>query len=236
MDKNDKTEDINFEEVARFDIYEAYIQTDYYLGFRTDCENIFKTCNKEIQTVKPLPGQDQSNDFLLTKKRCDTEIHKAILFLNDRTGIPHGYRLDDKNPEYHVTEPELHFDYFPLTIRKYSPDPPKMLTFRFDLERGLEQQLKVAKNKLQDAQKDMKMSDGHSLFEDVKTTRKTMNSITDAIQMVANRDQLKRTKNLNWDDTASALNLKKDTARKRYEMGNHLILSGEIHKYFPEFR
>ena len=64
----------------------------------------------------------------------------------------------------------------------------------------------------------------------------TMNSITDAIQMVANRDQLKRTKNLNWDDTASALNLKKDTARKRYEMGNHLILSGEIHKYFPEFR
>ena len=67
MDKNDKTEDINFEEVARFGIYEAYILSDYYLGFRTDCENIFKTCNKDIQTVKPLPGQDQSNDFLLTK-------------------------------------------------------------------------------------------------------------------------------------------------------------------------
>ena len=38
MDKNDKTEDINFEEVARFGIYEAYIQTDYYLGFR-DADN-----------------------------------------------------------------------------------------------------------------------------------------------------------------------------------------------------
>ena len=236
MDKNDKTEDINFEEIARFGIYEAYILSDYYLGFRVACENIFETSNKEIRSERPLSGQNQSEDFLTTQDRCDTELHKAILLLNDRTGIPHGYRLDDEIQEYHITEPELHFDYFPLTIRKYSPDPPKMLTFRFDLERGLEQQLKVAKNKLQDAQKDMKMSDGHSLFEDVKTTRKTMNSITDAIQMVANRDQLKKTKNLNWDDTVSALNLKKDTAIKRYEMGNHLILSGEIHKYSPEFR
>ena len=236
MDTNDKTEDINFEEVARFGIYEAYILSDYYLGFREACVNIFETCNKEIQTARPLAGQDQSEDFLTTQDRCDTELRKAILFLNDRTGIPHDYYLNDENQEYRITEPELHFDYFPLTIRKYSPDPPKMLTFRFDLERGLEQQLRVAKNKLQDAQKDMKMSDGHSLFEDVKTTRKTMDSITDAIQMVTNRDQLKRTKNLNWGNTASALNLKKDTAIKRYKMGNHLILSGEIRKYFPEFR
>ena len=73
MDKNDKAEDKNFEEVARFGIYEIYIQTDYYLRFRKDCENIFKTCNKDIQTVKPLPGQEQSNDFLRTKKRCDIE-------------------------------------------------------------------------------------------------------------------------------------------------------------------
>ena len=50
MAENDKTEDINFEEVARFDIYEAYILSDYYLGFRDACENIFETCNKEIQS------------------------------------------------------------------------------------------------------------------------------------------------------------------------------------------
>ena len=38
MDTNDKTEDINFEEVARFGIYEIYIQTDYYLRFREACK------------------------------------------------------------------------------------------------------------------------------------------------------------------------------------------------------
>ena len=58
MDKNDKAEDKNFEEVARFGIYEAYIQTDYYLGFRVACENIFETCNKEIQSERPLSGQN----------------------------------------------------------------------------------------------------------------------------------------------------------------------------------
>ena len=100
MAENLNTEDKNFEEVARFDIYEIYIQTDYYLRFRKDCENIFKTCNKDIQTVRPLSGQNQSEDFRITKKRCDTDVHKAILYLNDRTGIPHGYRLDDKNPEF----------------------------------------------------------------------------------------------------------------------------------------
>ena len=146
----DKTEDINFEEVARFSIYEAYILSDYYHGFRVACENIFETCNKEIQTVKPLPGQEQSNDFLLTKKRCDTEIRKAILYLNDRTGIPHGHRFDDKNPEYHVTEPELHFDYLPFTVCQVTPEPPKMITLRFDIEQGIQHQLENAATKIQD--------------------------------------------------------------------------------------
>ena len=234
MDKNDKTEDINFEEVARFGIYEAYIQTDYYFGFRTGCENIFKTSNKEIQTVKPLPGQDQSNDFLLTKKRCDTEIRKAILFLNDRTGIPHDYRLDDKNPEYHVTEPELHFDYLPFTIRQVTPEPPKMITLRFDIEQGIKHQLDNAATKIQDALAKSKFQEDGVLS--ITTTRKTFKTITDAINTVVFRDLKKRTENMNWQKTASALDLKYETARKRYKMGNNLILSGEIRKYFPEFR
>ena len=234
MDKNDKAEDKNFEEVARFDIYEIYIQTDYYLGFRTDCENIFKTCNKDIQTVKPLPGQDQSNDFLLTKKRCDTEIRKAILYLNDRTGIPHGHRFDDKNPEYHVTEPELHFDYLPFTIRQVTPEPPKMITLRFDIEQGIKHQLDNAATKIQDALAKSKFQEDGVLS--ITTTRKTFKTITDAIHIVVFRDLKKRTENMNWQKTASALDLKYGTARKRYKMGNHLILSGEIRKYFPEFR
>jgi len=234
MDTNDKTEDINFEEVARFGIYEAYIQTDYYLGFRTDCENIFKTCNKEIQTVKPLPGQDQSNDFLLTKKRCDTEIHKAILFLNDRTGIPHGHRLDDKNPEYHVTKPELHFDYLPITVHQVTPEPPKMITLRFDIEKGIQHQLKNAATKIKDALAKSKFQ-GEGVLS-ITTSRKTFKTITDAINTVVFRDLKKRTENMNWQKTASALDLKYETARKRYKMGNNLILSGEIRKYFPEFR
>ena len=234
MDKNDKAEDKNFEEVARFDIYEIYIQTDYYLGFRTDCENIFKTCNKDIQTVKPLPGQDQSNDFLLTKKRCDTEIRKAILYLNDRTGIPHGHRFDDKNPEYHVTEPELHFDYLPFTIRQVTPEPPKMITLRFDIEQGIKHQLDNAATKIQDALAKSKFQEDGVLS--ITTTRKTFKTITDAINTVVFRDLKKRTENMNWQKTASALDLKYETARKRYKMGNNLILSGEIRKYFPEFR
>ena len=233
MDTNDKTEDINFEEVARFDIYEIYIQTDYYLGFRTDCENIFKTCNKEIQTVKPLPGQDQSNDFLLTKKRCDTELHKAILYLNDRTGIPHGYRLDDKNPEYHVTEPELHFDYLPFTIRQVTPEPPKMITLRFDIEKGIQHQLENAATKIKDALAKSKFQ-GEGVLS-ITTTRKTFITITDAINTVVFRDLKKRTENMNWQKTASALNLKPGTAINRYKTGMKLILSGEIGKYFPEF-
>ena len=234
MDKNDKTEDINFEEVARFGIYEIYIQTDYYLRFRKDCENIFKTCNKDIQTVKPLPGQDQSNDFLLTKKRCDTELHKAILYLNDRTGIPHGHRFDDKNPEYHVTEPELHFDYLPFTIRQVTPEPPKMITLRFDIEQGIKHQLDNAATKIQDALAKSKFQEDGVLS--ITTTRKTFKTITDAINTVVFRDLKKRTENMNWQKTASALDLKYETARKRYKMGNNLILSGEIRKYFPEFR
>ena len=234
MDTNDKTEDINFEEVARFGIYEAYIQTDYYLGFRVACENIFETSNKEMQTVKPLPGQDQSNDFLLTKKRCDTEIHKAILFLNDRTGIPHGYRLDDKNPEYHVTEPELHFDYLPFTVRQVTPEPPKMITLRFDIEKGIQHQLKNAATKIQDELTKTKIQEGGGSF--LKTTRKTFKTITDAINTVVQRDKMNREKIAPLDEVASALDLKYETARKRYKMGNNLILSGEIRKYFPEFR
>ena len=234
MDKNDKAEDKNFEEVARFGIYEIYIQTDYYLRFRKDCENIFKTCNKDIQTVKPLPGQDQSNDFLLTKKRCDTEIRKAILYLNDRTGIPHGHRFDDKNPEYHVTEPELHFDYLPFTIRQVTPEPPKMITLRFDIEKGIQHQLENAATKIKDALAKSKFREDEILS--ITTTRKTFKTITDSICIVVFRDLKKRTENMNWQKTASALDLKYETARKRYKMGNNLILSGEIRKYFPEFR
>ena len=234
MDTNDKTEDINFEEVARFGIYEIYIQTDYYLGFRTDCENIFKTCNKEIQTARPLSGQDQSNDFLLTKKRCDTEIHKAILFLNDRTGIPHDYRLDDKNPEYHVTEPELHFDYLPFTVRQTTPEPPKMITLRFDIEQGIDFQLENAATKIKDALAKSKFQEDGVLS--ITTTRKTFKTITDAINTVVQRDKMNREKIAPLDEVASALDLKYETARKRYKMGNNLILSGEIRKYFPEFR
>jgi hypothetical protein len=234
MDKNDKAEDKNFEEVARFGIYEIYIQTDYYLGFRTDCENIFKTCNKEIQSERPLSGQNQSKDFLMTKDRCDTEIRKAILYLNDRTGIPHGYRLDDKNPEYHVTEPELHFDYLPFTVRQVTPEPPKMITLRFDIEKGIQHQLENAATKIKDALAKSKFREDEILS--ITTTRKTFKTITDYICIVVFRDLKKRTENMNWQKTASALDLKYGTARKRYKMGNHLILSGEIRKYFPEFR
>ena len=234
MDKNDKAEDKNFEEVARFDIYEIYIQTDYYLRFRKDCENIFETCNKEIQTARPLAGQDQSEDFLITNKRCNTEIRKAILFLNDRTGIPHGYRLDDENQEYHITEPELHFDYLPFTIRQVTPEPPKMITLRFDIEKGIKHQLENAATKIKDELAKTKFQEGGGLS--LTTTRKTFESITDAINTVAQRDKMNREKKAHWDIVASALNLKPETARKRYKMGNNLILSGEIRKYFPEFR
>ena len=234
MDKNDKTEDINFEEVARFGIYEIYIQTDYYLRFRKDCENIFKTCNKDIQTVRPLSGQNQIGDFRITKKRCDTEIHKAILFLNDRTGIPHDYRLDDKNPAYHVTEPELHFDYLPFTVRQVTPEPPKMITLRFDIEQGIQHQLENAATKIQDELAKTKIQEDGVLS--ITTTRKTFKTITDAINTVVQRDKMNREKIAPWDEVASALDLKYETARKRYKMGNNLILSGEIRKYFPEFR
>ena len=234
MDKNDKTEDINFEEVARFGIYEIYIQTDYYLGFRVACENIFKTCNKDIQTVRPLSGQNQIEDFRINKKRCNTEIRKAILFLNDRTGIPHNYLLDDENPEYHIIEPELHFDYLPITVRQVTPEPPKMITLRFDIEKGIQHQLKNAATKIKDALAKSKFQ-GEGVLS-ITTSRKTFKTITDAIHIVGFRDLKKRTENMNWHDIASALNLKPDTARKRYKMGNNLILSGEIRKYFPEFR
>jgi hypothetical protein len=234
MDENDKTEDINFEEVARFGIYEAYIQTDYYLGFRVACENIFETRNKEIQRARQLGKKDRGKDFLITKDRCDTELHKAILYLNDRTGIPHDYRLDDKNPEYHVTEPELHFDYLPFTIRQVTPEPPKMITLRFDIEKGIQHQLENAATIIKDELAKTKIQEGGGSF--LKTTRKTFKTITDAINTVVQRNKMNREKKAPWDEVASALNLKLETARKRYKMGNNLILSGEIRKYFPEFR
>ena len=156
------------------------------------------------------------------------------MFLNDRTGIPHDYRLDAKNPEYHVTEPELHFDYFPFIIRQVTPEPPKMITLRFDIEEGIQHQLKNAATKIQDELAKTKIQEGGGSF--LKTTRKTFKTITDSICIVVFRDLKKRTENMNWQKTASALDLKYETARKRYKMGNNLILSGEIRKYFPEFR
>ena len=234
MDKNDKTEDINFEEVARFDIYQSYILSDHYHGFRVSCENIFETCNKEIQSKRPLTGQNQSKDFLITKDRCDAERHKAILYLNDRTGIPHDYYLNDENQEYRITEPELHFDYLPFTIRQVTPEPPKMITLRFDIEQGIQHQLENAATKIQDELAKTKIQEGGGSF--LKTTRKTFKTITDAINTVVQRDKMNREKIAPWDEVASALDLKYETARKRYKMGNNLILSGEIRKYFPEFR
>jgi len=223
------------DQLLRCRIYECYTKTVFYINFLNSCNNVVSSINKEIQTDRPFSGQRNKEDLEVTIERNNQIVHSAVSQLNDRTGIPHHHYFDKEKQEYFIVEPELYFDYLPLTIRKYSPDPPKMLTLRFDLERGLNEQLKGAENKLKDAQKDMKMSDGHGLFEDVKTTRKTMDSITDAIQMVANRDQLKRTENLDWQDTASALNLNPETARKRYKIGMKLILSGEIRKYFPEF-
>ena len=234
MDKNDKTEDKNFEEVARFGIYEAYMQTDYYLGFREACVNILETCNKEIQTARPLAGQDQSEDFLITKDRCDTALHKAILLLNDRTGIPHSYLLDDENQKYHITEPELHFDYLPITVHQVTPEPPKMITLRFDIEKGIQHQLENAATKIKDALAKSKFQEDGVLS--ITTTRKTFKTITDAINTVVQREKMNREKKAPWDEVASALDLKYETARKRYKMGNNLILSGEIRKYFPEFR
>ena len=111
-----------------------------------------------------------------------------------------------------------------------------MLTLMFDLERGLEYQLQYAKEKLKDAQEELMTNDPTQKPNDYKTTRRTLRSIDKAMKVVAFRDLKNRTKKMNWEEVASALNLNVSTAQKRYYSGNKLIISGDIRKYFPEFR
>ena len=245
MDDNDKkidhiyvpsVDDRKLEETLRFNILISYFDTDYYQNHYTSCERVFDTINKELNSSPPSSRKQTSEDFKQLRDRCKEDVNYALYLLFNRTGIPYSHSYDKNKRLFNIVEPKYYYDYFPLTIRKYLPEHPKMLTLMFDLERGLEYQLQYAKEKLKDAQEELMTNDPTQKPNDYKTTRRTMRSIDKAMKVVAFRDLKNRTKKMNWEEVASALNLNVSTAQKRYYSGNKLIISGDIRKYFPEFR
>ena len=246
MAENDKKIDVIYvpniddrkhEEFLRFNILISYFDTDYYQNHYTSCERVFETINKELHSYPPYSRKQTAEDFKQLRDRCKEDVNYALYLLFNRTGIPYSHSYDKNKRLFNIVEPKYYYDYFPLTIRKYLPEHPKMLTLMFDLERGLEYQLHFAKEKLKDAQYELIKDDPtKKLTDDFKTTRRTLRSIDKAMKVVAFRDLKNRTKKMNWEEVASALDLNVSTAQKRYYSATKLIISGDICKYFPEFR
>ncbi len=138
-------DDRKLEETLRFNILISYFDTDYYQNHYTSCAKVFDTINKELNSSPPSSRKQTSEDFKQLKDNCEKQVNFALHLMSDRTGIPYLHHYNIKTRQFQIIEPKYHFDYLPLTIRRHSPEPPKMLTLRFDLERGLEYQLQFAK-------------------------------------------------------------------------------------------
>jgi len=229
-------DDRKLEETLRFNILISYFDTEYHFGHFYSCERVIDTINTELHSNRSFSGEQTIADFKQLREKCQEEVKYAIYQLGDKTGIPYQHHYDKDKFKFKIVEPKYYYDYFPLTVKRFIPEPHKMLTLRFDLERGLEYQLQYAKEKLKDAQDELMTNDPTQQPNDYRTTRRTLRSIDKAMKVVAFRDLKNRTKKMNWEEVASALNLNVSTAQKRYYSATKLIISGDICKYFPEFR
>ena len=110
----------------------------------------------------------------------------------------------------------------------------------FDVTRGLDKQLKSAKDKLKSYQLEVQKKQGKSAselaFKRLATTRQSFEHILDAITFVALCDKEKRENKRSRKSIAKELDIPYSSAKSKYQTGTKIIISGQIRKYFPEFR
>ena len=142
MAENDKKIDVIYvpsvddrklEETLRFSILISYFDTDYYQNHYTSCERVFETINKELHSSPPYSRKQTAGDSKQLRDRCKEDVNYALYLLFNRTSIPYSHSYDKNKRLFNIVEPKYYYDYFPLTIRKYLPEHPKMLNHRVHL-------------------------------------------------------------------------------------------------------
>ena len=121
-----------------------------------------------------------------------------------------------------------------------TPIPPEMIPLMFDVTRGLDKQLESAKDKLKSYQLEVQKKQGKSAsdlaFEPFATSRQSFENIEDAISFVAYCDKEKRENKRSRKSIAEEMDMPYSSAKSKYQTGTKIIISGQIRKYFPEFR
>ena len=230
------------EEFYRFSIIESYILTDIYISHKQNAQNKLDKINKEIQSKQTFIGEGESLTLSKIKEKYLGKALGIVAVLNNNTGIPHHTAIDEIKLEFLIKEPEYKFDYLPLELTSNVKNPPGMMTLRFDLNRGFEEQLKSAKTKLKKGREQYYISKGKASPTDIafsdkslSTSRQSIQMVSDAIKFVAHCDYHKRENNTSRKQIAKESKMNYDTANKKYKTGSDLIISRDISRFFPEF-
>ena len=227
------------EDYLRIFICEMYTESDHYIFHKNE---YFKQAQLLFIEKDSIINNTFTGERITRKKLrindIDVQLSELIKIFNRTTGIPHSSQFDDKDG-CKINFPEYLYDSFPLTIKNYYPQMPNTLTLSFNLNDGIEKQIKKAKKKIIKERLNQKQIhdndfDNHSQFY---TTRKTIQDISNDIFVVSKRDSIKRSnKSITWDGISQIIKMNKETAKKHYQNGNKLINSGEIIKFFPIFK
>jgi len=231
------TEDINWEGFLRFEIYTKYICTDHFQSFLSGALEALDNINTQIHR-ECSTDQGQPNRRLIYKYKPEVQNHINILIRN--TGVPYKFNFDDDKFCFTLIEPAYFFDTLPLVDKRTTPIPPDMISLMFDVTRGLDKQLESAKDKLKSYQLEVQKKQGKSAsdlaFKPFATSRQSFEDIADAISFVAYCDTEKRENKRSRKSIAKKMDMPYSSAKSKYQTGTKIIISGKIHKYFPEFR
>ena len=231
------TEHIDWEGFLRFEIYTKYICTDHFQSFLSGALKALDNINTQIHSERTI-GQGQANRKIISKYKPEVQNHINILIRN--TGVPYTFKFDDDKFCFILIEPAYSFDTLPLVDKRMAPIPPDMISLMFDVTRGLDKQLKSAKDKLKSYQLEVQKKQGKSAsdlaFEPFATSRQSFENIEDAISFVAYCDKEKRENKRSRKSIAEEMDMPYSSAKSKYQTGTKIIISGQIRKYFPEFR
>jgi len=225
------------EGITRCLIYQEFIETDYYRDNLRGALSVIETQNAKIKTSRQFAGE--KNIPIAPIKKYNSEINESIHHLNRLTGIPHNYTSDDN--QYKMIYPVAIPKDLPIHIRYPTEDPPEMISLRFDITKGLQEQLNNAKKKLKSFREEWATKNGYSSEIYIKdtiiaTSRQTIEDVLALIETVSLCDKEKREHKLNRVSVAKKFKIKVSTLNDRYKKGYQLIINRKIRKYFPEFK
>mgnify|MGYP001164016925 CR=1 FL=1 len=231
------TEHIDWEGFLRFEIYTEYICTDHFQSFLSGALEALDNINTQIHSERTI-GQGQANRKLIAKFR--PEVNHIVHILAEKTGVPSKCEFINEDFCFILKKPTYYFDTLPLVDKRMTPIPPDMISLMFDVTRGLDKQLKSAKTKLKSHRLEVQKKQGKSAsdlaFKRLATTRQSFEHILDAITFVALCDKEKRENKRSRKSIAEEMDMPYSSAKSKYQTGTKIINSGQIRKYFPEFR